>query len=194
MFVVEKGTWRCVVLSKGLNSFIPKFHSLLKELQESGREHPWDPEHLCKPTKTLGRLWWPCQQTHRLNRRFGLAQRNADCTASERIQRDAQEHHPVWPWTSENLPMGGRQQSPGGKDVRSAACLNIWLLTMPLLISLSMHGTFKISKMCRLSVLWNGTPEGCWKGKECICSVSCTGTLVLGTARLSALEIALVGG
>lgn len=40
MFVVEKDTWRCVVLSEGLNSFIPKFHSLLKEPQESGREHP----------------------------------------------------------------------------------------------------------------------------------------------------------
>lgn len=39
------------MLSEGLNSLIPKFHSLLKEPQEAGREYPRDAEHLCKPTE-----------------------------------------------------------------------------------------------------------------------------------------------
>lgn len=39
------------MLSEGLNSLIPKFHSLLKEPPVSGREYPRDSEHLCKPTE-----------------------------------------------------------------------------------------------------------------------------------------------
>lgn len=106
---------------------------------------------------------------HLLNPQFIL---QADCThkpgggnLAGNLVLATQEHHPVWPRTSEYLPMGGKKLSPGGKEVRREGCCNIWRLTTSLPISKSSHSAFMISKMCRLRVLWYGRPEGCWKGK-----------------------------
>lgn len=87
----------------------------------------------------------------------------------------AQERHPVWPRTSEPLPIRGRKHCAGGKRVKDAATFG----DSPHYFQFPRAATsaFIIFETCRLRVLWCGY----WKGKQQIRSDAQYALPALGT-------------
>lgn len=187
MFIVEWGTWRCAMLSEHLNSLTPKFHSLLKELLESGREYPWDLEHLYKSAENTwkaavslpadlqiqsrvqsGLRKWSssthsffCKQIVPANQKVG--------TEPVRKQRSylllaAQEHCPVCPQTSPVPSLWREKAQSWMKEVRGPGYCSTQQMATPPELSSSSHIAFTISKIFRLHMVWCVRAQGCWQG------------------------------